>query len=196
MECWQGSRSIRRSARIETSTESITLRQRVSTESCPRLCLACGWCVDVCPHRIDPPIRSWNWPRACRIEPDPAQAFTAGWKNQAAKKLRRRSARESLHCIGCGLCSYVCPTPAAWRMRRYACGFAGTGGEARSTHVHSSHTRLRRAVDECAPTGSAYHARCPPCPPPPNRNRPGHQLRGNIPASARRSLPPLAGLAA
>ncbi len=94
-------------ARIETSTESITLRQRVSAEA-PSACLACGWCVDVCPTGLTP-VRLMELAQALPDEMDPAQAPHDG-KSEAAKKLRRRNARESLHCIGCGLCSYVCPT--------------------------------------------------------------------------------------
>ena len=52
-------------------------------------CIECGWCVDVCPTRLDP-IRTYR-----------------------AARNRRRDAWLSDQlpwCIECGLCSYVCPS--------------------------------------------------------------------------------------
>lgn len=77
--------------RITGDTESIALRQPAQREE-PTPCIACGWCVDVCPTGLNP---------VALLE----------LAQQAAQSPRLpRAARESRHCIACGLCTYVCPT--------------------------------------------------------------------------------------
>jgi electron transport complex protein RnfC len=100
---------------ISAATESITLRQPVEIEN-PSACLACGWCVDVCPTSLIPVrlmVLSEKIPTGVEIAhgqlPAAAPRTNAG-PNAVASLLTSREARESLHCIACGLCSYVCPT--------------------------------------------------------------------------------------
>jgi Na+-translocating ferredoxin:NAD+ oxidoreductase subunit C len=78
--------------RIEADTDSVALRAPMAAEP-PAACLACGWCVDVCPTGLTPV----HLMELARRLPEGSAA-------------RWRSAREARHCIGCGLCSYVCPT--------------------------------------------------------------------------------------
>ncbi len=72
-------------------TEAMSLR--VPVGNAPHTpCIACGWCVDVCPTGLTPVhLMQLNH------RPTPAT-------------LRSRDAQEARHCIACGLCSYVCPT--------------------------------------------------------------------------------------
>lgn len=70
-------------------TESISLREPIGNEeSVP--CIACGWCVDVCPTALTP-VHLMEL-------------------NQKSSASRNREAQEARNCIACGLCSYVCPT--------------------------------------------------------------------------------------
>jgi electron transport complex protein RnfC len=96
-------------ARILTSTESVAIRPTVATEL-PSACLACGWCVDVCPTGLTP-LRLMELAQRVPVGADVVRPSneTSGTA-EAVPLLRSRAARESLHCIGCGLCSYVCPT--------------------------------------------------------------------------------------
>jgi Na+-translocating ferredoxin:NAD+ oxidoreductase subunit C len=77
---------------IEADTESVTLREPLVPEM-PSACLACGWCVDVCPTRLNP-----------------VGLMELGRRLGEAALKKSRAAAEARHCIGCGLCSYVCPT--------------------------------------------------------------------------------------
>ena len=81
-----------RAMRIEADTETVVLRAAVAPEP-PAPCLACGWCVDVCPTGLNP-----------------VELMELGRRQGEAALRRSRSAGEARHCIGCGLCSYVCPT--------------------------------------------------------------------------------------
>ena len=54
-----------------------------------RPCIQCGWCLDVCPTRLDP---AGMLDAAQRHNDDAWLAEQLPW------------------CVGCGLCSYVCPT--------------------------------------------------------------------------------------
>jgi len=103
------------SACISAATESITLREPVDVEN-PSACLACGWCVDVCPTGLTP-VRLMQLSEKIPTGVDiahghlPASTPRANAGPNAVKSLlTSREARESLHCISCGLCSYVCPT--------------------------------------------------------------------------------------
>ena len=80
-------------ARIESHTEAVTIRPQPDIET-PTACIACGWCIDVCPTSLRP-IHLMQL--AQRVPSNGDYAST-------------REERESLHCVGCGLCSYVCPT--------------------------------------------------------------------------------------
>ena len=87
--------------RVGPDTESITVREKPVAER-PSPCFACGWCVDVCPTALNPvnllDLAEW------------AQNAVGGADAPVKALLHSREARESLHCVGCGLCSYVCPT--------------------------------------------------------------------------------------
>jgi Na+-translocating ferredoxin:NAD+ oxidoreductase RnfC subunit len=72
-------------------TESISLRKPVGNEE-PVPCIACGWCVDVCPTALTPV-------HLMELSQKPSAALA-----------RSREAQEARNCIACGLCSYVCPT--------------------------------------------------------------------------------------
>jgi electron transport complex protein RnfC len=88
--------------RIQADTDSITVRERSQPET-PSPCFACGWCVDVCPTGLNP-VNLLDLA-------EHAQSALAGVDSPpVAAHLRSHEARESLNCIGCGLCSYVCPT--------------------------------------------------------------------------------------
>jgi electron transport complex protein RnfC len=90
-------------ARIDSQTESVTLRSRPDIEP-PAPCIACGWCVDVCPTDLQPISLLQLAQRLSTREPDgPPPAVDQ-------KLAGSPSAREARHCVGCGLCSYVCPT--------------------------------------------------------------------------------------
>jgi electron transport complex protein RnfC len=72
-------------------TEAVSVREAVGNEW-PTPCIACGWCVDVCPTALTP-----------------VHLMQLNHRPSAAT-LRTKDAQEARHCIGCGLCSYVCPT--------------------------------------------------------------------------------------
>jgi ferredoxin len=92
---------------IRTHTESISLRPAGPPESSTP-CITCGWCVDVCPTALTP-VRLMQLNERIPSGVEMAQGgITSG--GSAAGLLRTSQARESLHCIACGLCSYVCPT--------------------------------------------------------------------------------------
>jgi electron transport complex protein RnfC len=55
----------------------------------PEPCISCGWCVDVCPTRLNP----WRLALAATTHPT---------RVDVAEQLR--------WCIACGLCSHVCPS--------------------------------------------------------------------------------------
>jgi electron transport complex protein RnfC len=59
------------------------------TPQAPSPCIQCGWCVDVCPTRLDP-VGMFNASR---------QRLDDGWL-----------ADQLPWCIDCGLCSHVCPS--------------------------------------------------------------------------------------
>jgi electron transport complex protein RnfC len=74
---------------ITWSTEIISARKLPQPErSTP--CIACGWCVDHCPTALSP--------------------IALYQQSLAPVGSRTGDALESRHCIGCSLCSYVCPT--------------------------------------------------------------------------------------
>jgi Na+-translocating ferredoxin:NAD+ oxidoreductase subunit C len=83
-------------ARIASDTEAVAVREPVEIER-SSACVACGWCVDVCPAELTP-VHLMQW------------AQKASEKAAGPALLRSAAVREALHCIGCGLCSYVCPT--------------------------------------------------------------------------------------
>jgi Na+-translocating ferredoxin:NAD+ oxidoreductase RnfC subunit len=94
---------------ITGGTESISLRPVVPPET-PSPCISCGWCVDVCPTALTPVrLMELNGRVPSGIEMAHGTGGPAGGA-VGATLLRTSQARESLHCIGCGLCSYVCPT--------------------------------------------------------------------------------------
>lgn len=88
--------------RVGPDTESITVRDKLIAER-PSPCFACGWCVDVCPTSLNP-VNLLDLAER-------AQNAAGGTDTPAiGALLHTREAKESLHCVGCGLCSYVCPT--------------------------------------------------------------------------------------
>ncbi len=88
--------------RVQADTDSITVRE-VPVAETPSPCFACGWCVDVCPTALNP-VNLLDLA-------EHAQHAAGGTESAAISALlRSHEARESLHCVGCGLCSYVCPT--------------------------------------------------------------------------------------
>ena len=88
--------------RIQADTDSITVREVPAPET-PSPCFACGWCVDVCPTALNP-VNLLDLA-------EHAQHAAGGTESSAiAALLRSHEAREALNCVGCGLCSYVCPT--------------------------------------------------------------------------------------
>jgi electron transport complex protein RnfC len=114
-------------ARIETNTESISVRELPLPEY-PTPCFSCGWCVDVCPTALNPV--------SLLKLAEEAQRGGGAEGAVGALELRSGEARESLHCIGCGLCSYVCPTrlpltQRTLRLRGWVIGAAASlGGNA------------------------------------------------------------------
>jgi electron transport complex protein RnfC len=114
-------------ARIETDTESISVRELPLPEY-PTPCFSCGWCVDVCPTALNPV--------SLLKLAEEAQRGGGAEGAVGAAELRSGEARESLHCIGCGLCSYVCPTrlpltQRTLRLRGWVIGAAASlGGNA------------------------------------------------------------------
>lgn len=83
-----------------TVLESVTLPK-------PQPCIACGWCVDICPTDLNP-IRLME---SCRSNPtDPSLHQQLKW------------------CIDCGLCSHVCPSelPLAQTLHRTAVSHASS----------------------------------------------------------------------
>ncbi|MEI8198115.1 MAG: 4Fe-4S binding protein, partial [Phycisphaerae bacterium] len=76
-------------AAVESATAIISLRDFPSLEK-PSECFQCGWCVDHCPTGLNPRRLS-------------LLAVAKGGSSSS-------EAAEALNCIGCGLCSYVCPT--------------------------------------------------------------------------------------
>ncbi|HEY4329456.1 MAG TPA: 4Fe-4S dicluster domain-containing protein [Phycisphaerae bacterium] len=86
--------------RIDATTESIAFREPAPAEKATA-CLACGWCVDVCPTGLTP-VHLMQLSQNLDAVPEKSTEVPA--------ILRSTAARESLHCIGCGLCTYVCPT--------------------------------------------------------------------------------------
>ena len=76
-------------AAVEPATALIALRDFPMMEK-PSECFQCGWCVDHCPTGLNP--RSLS-----------LLAMAKGGTSA-------REAAEALSCVGCGLCSYVCPT--------------------------------------------------------------------------------------
>jgi electron transport complex protein RnfC len=85
---------------IDATTESIAFREPAPAEKATA-CLACGWCVDVCPTGLTP-VHLMQLSQNLDAVPEKSTEVPA--------ILRSTAARESLHCIGCGLCTYVCPT--------------------------------------------------------------------------------------
>ncbi len=89
-------------------TDSLAVREPPVNES-PYPCIACGWCVDVCPtslipiHLMELADRAQRFVAAAPLTP-------GGGLPTSPDPLGARAAREALHCLGCGLCSYVCPT--------------------------------------------------------------------------------------
>ncbi len=90
--------------RIDSATDSISIRNPVPPEA-SSACFACGWCVDVCPTGLTPVHMLEMAQRVdAKAPPEDSDIPTP------AALLRSADAHESLHCIGCGLCSFVCPT--------------------------------------------------------------------------------------
>jgi electron transport complex protein RnfC len=108
-------------ARIDAATESLSFREPAAPEH-PTACLACGWCGDVCPTALQPmhllelaqriptglEMAQGLRGNASATAGGTAPPATAG-AGDAVRLLRTREAAETAHCIGCGLCSYVCP---------------------------------------------------------------------------------------
>jgi electron transport complex protein RnfC len=97
-------------ATITPWTDSIAVREPPVCET-PHPCIACGWCVDVCPTSLIP-IHLFELANKAQhfIATAPITPTGGGGLPTTPDPLRARPAREALHCIGCGLCSYVCPT--------------------------------------------------------------------------------------
>ncbi len=83
---------------IAADTESIAVRQQPAEETASP-CIACGWCLDHCPTGLNP-VGLYELSRKASGR-DTDQRVPLGLQT---------SSRESLFCVGCGLCSYVCPT--------------------------------------------------------------------------------------
>jgi Na+-translocating ferredoxin:NAD+ oxidoreductase RnfC subunit len=67
--------------------------------------------VDVCPTSLVP-ITLMDLANKAQhfIATAPLTTTGGGGLPTTPDPLRTKAAREALHCIGCGLCSYVCPT--------------------------------------------------------------------------------------
>ncbi len=74
---------------IAATTESLSVRSRPAVEN-PNPCIECGWCVDHCPTDLNP-LHLYE------LEQD-------------SLHMALSECSEAAYCIGCGLCSYVCPT--------------------------------------------------------------------------------------
>jgi electron transport complex protein RnfC len=113
---------------IETWTESVAVRPAAAPEPAAA-CIACGWCVDVCPTALTP-VRLLELGRRIPTGVEVAHGATAKRGGAVVALLKSREARESLHCIGCGLCSYVCPTrlPLTQETVRLRVRVAAAGG--------------------------------------------------------------------
>jgi electron transport complex protein RnfC len=97
-------------AAITPRTEALAVRELPVYEPA-HPCIACGWCVDVCPTSLVP-INLFDLAGKAQhfIASAPLTPAGGGGLPTTPDPLRTRAAREALHCIGCGLCSYVCPT--------------------------------------------------------------------------------------
>ncbi len=84
-------------AAIASDTESIAVRL-LPLEELASPCIACGWCVDVCPTQLNP-VGLFDLARTAQ-----------GKRGSGVVTTITPTDGESLGCIGCGLCSYVCPT--------------------------------------------------------------------------------------
>ena len=113
---------------ITIDTDSISIREPTDPElSSP--CIACGWCVDVCPTALNP-VQLMQI--AEKIAP--SIGISASAPQAAARIPLPLLARESLHCIACGLCSYVCPTrlplmQETLRLRAHVLASTANAGE-------------------------------------------------------------------
>jgi electron transport complex protein RnfC len=85
---------------IDAATESLAIRTTAAPDPISA-CITCGWCVDVCPTGLTPVRLTELTARLSSPQHAPS--------DRDLSMLRSREARESLNCIGCGLCSYVCP---------------------------------------------------------------------------------------
>jgi electron transport complex protein RnfC len=98
------------SAAVTAWTEAVAVREPPVYESA-HPCIGCGWCVDVCPTSLVP-ITLMDLANKAQhfIATAPLTTTGGGGLPTTPDPLRTKAAREALHCIGCGLCSYVCPT--------------------------------------------------------------------------------------
>ena len=114
------------SARISGMVEALSIRPCADIEF-PTPCIACGWCVDVCPSGLTPVHLLELSQRAGAgrgADAIPSPGFMP----------RAQMAEEARHCIACGLCTYVCPsrlplTEQIVRLRERVAG-GSCGGEA------------------------------------------------------------------